>query len=136
MIRLFKYLKPYFWQIILLLILIFISVEATLQLPDYMAKIVNDGIVAQNNGVVIHTGLLMLLVALVGAAATVGIGYFSSRIGTGFSKNIRERVFSKVESFSLVEFNKFSTASLITRSTNDVQQIQLVVIYWQIFHNF
>jgi len=128
MFKLLKYLKPYFWQITLLLILIFVSVETTLQLPDYMAKIVNDGIVAQNNSVVIHTGALMLLVALLGAAATIGIGYFSSRIGTGFSKDIREKVFSKVESFSLVEFNKFSTASLITRSTNDIQQIQIVLI--------
>ena len=128
MLKLLKYLKPYIWQLILLVVLIYGSVEATLQLPDYMARIVNDGIVAQNNSVVIHTGLLMLLVALGGAAATVGIGYLSSRIGTGFAKNVREKVFAKVESFSLVEFNKFSTASLITRSTNDIQQIQIVLI--------
>jgi ATP-binding cassette subfamily B protein len=128
MIKISKYLKPYISQLIALVVLVFISVETTLQLPDYMAKIINDGIVAKDNGVVIHTGMLMLLVALLGAAATVGIGYLSSRIGTGFSKNIREKVFAKVESFSLVEFNKFSTASLITRSTNDVQQIQMVLI--------
>ena len=128
MLKLLKFLKPYVWQLILLVVLIYGSVEATLQLPDYMARIVNDGIVAQNNSVVIHTGLLMLLVALGGAAATVGIGYLSSRIGTGFAKNVREKVFAKVESFSLVEFNKFSTASLITRSTNDIQQIQIVLI--------
>ena len=128
MIKILKYLKPYVFQLIVLIILVFVSVETTLQLPDYMAKIINEGIVAEDNGIVIHTGLLMLLVSLLGAAATVGIGYLSSRIGTGFSKNIREEVFAKVESFSLAEFNKFSTASLITRSTNDIQQIQMVLI--------
>lgn len=128
MIKLVKYLKPFILQIIALFVLVFISVEATLQLPDYMAKIINEGIVAQNNSVVIHTGILMLLVALLGATATIGIGFLSARIGTGFSKMIREKVFSKVESFSLTEFNKFSTASLITRSTNDIQQIQMVLI--------
>lgn len=128
MIKLLKYLKPYVWQILLLLVLVFVLVETTLQLPDYMAKIINDGIVAENNSVVWHTGLLMLLVSLVGGAATVGVGYFASRIGTGFSRDVRAKTFAQVESFSLVEFNKFSTASLITRSTNDIQQIQMVLI--------
>lgn len=128
MIKLLRFLKPYTWQLIILLGLVYGSVMASLQLPDYMAKIVNDGIVAQNNSVVLHTGYLMLLVALLGALATVGVGFLASRIGTAFSRDIRREVFSKVESFSLTEFNKFSTASLITRSTNDVQQIQMVLI--------
>jgi len=126
--KLLRFLKPYVWQLILLLGLVYGSVMASLQLPDYMAKIVNDGIVAQNNTVVLHTGYMMLLVALLGALATVGVGYLASRIGTAYSRDIRREVFSKVESFSLTEFNKFSTASLITRSTNDVQQIQMVLI--------
>lgn len=128
MLKIMKYLKPYIWWIIVLTGLVFITVEANLQLPDYMAKIVNDGIVAQDNGVVIHTGMLMLLVSLIGGIATVGVGYLAARIGTGFSRNLRYRIFSRVESFSLMEFNKFSTASLITRSTNDVQQIQMVLV--------
>lgn len=128
MIRILKYLKPYWLSVVTLLVLVYISVMTTLQLPDYMAKIVNEGIVAGDNGVVIHTGLLMFLVALLGAAATIGIGYLASRVGTGFSRDIRGKVFSNVESFSLAEFNKFSTASLITRSTNDIQQIQMVLI--------
>lgn len=128
MLKLIKYLKPYILPIIGLFVLVYISVMATLELPDYMAKIVNDGIVAQNNGVIIHTGLLMLLVSLIGAIATIGVGFLASRVGTGFARNVRQKVFSKVESFSLTEFNKFSTASLITRSTNDIQQIQMVLI--------
>lgn len=128
MIKLIKYLKPYIWQILVLLVLVYVSVMTSLELPDYMAKIINDGVVPGDNSVVIHNGILMLLVSLLGAAATVGIGFLASRIGTGFSKSIRNEVFSKVESFSMTEFNQFSTASLITRSTNDIQQIQMVLI--------
>lgn len=128
MLKLLKYLKPYTLQLIVLLVLVFGTVAATLQLPDYMAKIINDGIVNQNNSLIFHNGLLMLVVSLGGAICTVGVGYFASKIATGFSRDIRNKVFSRVESFSLVEFNKFSTASLITRSTNDIQQIQMVMV--------
>lgn len=128
MIKLLKYLKPYTLQIILLVILVFGTVAASLQLPDYMAKIINDGIVNKNSSLVIHNGIWMLLISLGGAVLTVGVGYLASKIATGFSRDIRGKVFSRVESFSLVEFNKFSTASLITRSTNDIQQIQMVMV--------
>ena len=128
MLKLFKYLKPYTLQLIALLVLVFGTVAATLQLPDYMAKIINEGIVNQDYGTVYHNGLLMLLISLGGAACTIGVGYFASKIATGFSRDLRNNVFSKVESFSLTEFNKFSTASLITRSTNDIQQIQMVMV--------
>ena len=128
MLKLFKYLKPYTLQMIALVALVFGTVAASLQLPDYMAAIINDGIVKSNTSLIFHNGLLMLLVALVGAVCTVGVGYLASKIATGFSRDIRNKVFSRVESFSLVEFNKFSTASLITRSTNDIQQIQTVMV--------
>ena len=123
-----KYLKPYTLGIIVILILTYIQVQTTLKLPDYMAKIINDGIVAQNNSVIWSNGMWMLAVALLGAACTIGLGYLSAKVATGFSRNLRERVFTKVESFSLREFDKFSTASLITRSTNDIQQIQMVFL--------
>ncbi len=127
MLKILKYLKPYTLQIIALIVLVFATVAATLQLPDYMAKIINDGIILQNNSLIFHNGFLMLLISLGGAAATIGVGYLASKIATGFSRDLRSRVFSRVESFSLTEFNKFSTASLITRSTNDIQQIQMVM---------
>jgi ATP-binding cassette subfamily B protein len=128
MLKLFKYLKPYILQIIALIALVFGTVAATLQLPDYMAEIINNGIVKSNNSLILHNGFLMLMIALVGAACTIGVGYLASKIATGFSRDIRNKVFARVESFSLVEFNKFSTASLITRSTNDIQQIQMVMV--------
>jgi ATP-binding cassette subfamily B protein len=108
--------------------LTYVQAMASLQLPDYMAKIVNNGIVAENQSVIWSTGLQMLLVTAIGAVCTIGVGYLAAKIGTGFSKTVRKEVFSKVESFSLTEFNKFSIASLITRSTNDIQQVQLVLI--------
>ena len=73
-------------------------------------------------------GLLMLLLSLLSAASTVGVGYFSAMTAAGLAKNLRKKVFDKVSSFSNTEFDKFSTASLITRSTNDITQIQMLVI--------
>jgi ATP-binding cassette subfamily B protein len=127
MLKLLKYLKPYIFTIILMIGLTYIQVMASLQLPDYMATIVNDGILQENQSLIWDTGLKMLLVTVVGAICTIAVGYIAARVGTGFSKSLRNDVFSKVESFSLTEFNKFSIASLITRSTNDIQQIQMVL---------
>ncbi len=79
------------------------------------------------NHYIIHAGIKMLSVALLGALASIVVGFFSARIGAGFAKNLRKDVFSKVQQFSTKEFNNFSTASLITRTTNDVQQIQNVI---------
>ncbi|MEI7792043.1 MAG: ABC transporter ATP-binding protein [Candidatus Berkelbacteria bacterium] len=128
MTKLIRFLKPYIWQIVILLILTYLQVMATLALPDYMAKIINNGISGKDIGLVWHDGFWMLGISLAGAACAVGAGYLASKIATGFSRDLRESVFSRIESFSLVEFNKFSTSSLITRSTNDIQQIQMVVI--------
>ena len=73
------------------------------------------------------TGGKMLLVALAGVLAAVGVGFFSARIGAAISRDLRHDIFQKVESFSSGEFDKFSTASLITRTTNDVQQVQMLI---------
>jgi len=101
---------------------------ASLALPDYMAKIVNEGIVNQDLALIWSTGVTMILITLGGALAAVIGRYLSAKIGTGFSKDLRRAVFKKVESFSMEEFNNFSISSLITRSTNDIQQVQMVVI--------
>lgn len=80
------------------------------------------------NAYIIKTGLLMLLISLGGAAAAIGVGYLSALIAAGVAKRLRRDVFSKVESFSNNEFDKFSTSSLITRTTNDITQIQMLII--------
>ncbi len=128
MLKLFKYLNPYSFQLVMLIALVLGTVASSLQLPDFMATIINNGIVKSNVNVIFYNGLLMLIVALVGAFCTVGVGYLAAKIATGFCRDVRNKVFSRVESFSLIEFNKFSTASLITRSTNDIQQIQTVMV--------
>src|SRR5947209_12872625 len=124
--KLLKYFKPYLGLLILLLVFTIGQVTANLSLPDYMANIINHGIVGQDRSVVYHYGLIMLIVALGGGLCTVVVGYAASRIGTGYAKDIRNELFKKIESFSLAEFNNFSTASLVTRNTNDVHQIQNV----------
>jgi len=128
MTKLIKFLKPYIWLILILAVFTYLQVVANLALPDYMANIVNDGIILKNTNAIYTNGGLMLLVTLAGAVSAAVVGYLASRIATGFSRDVRKQVFTKVESFSILEFNKFSTASLITRSTNDIQQIQMVLI--------
>jgi ATP-binding cassette, subfamily B, multidrug efflux pump len=77
---------------------------------------------------ILQMGGLMLLLSLLSGACTVAVGFFSARAAAGLARNLRQFVFKKVESFSSAEFDRFSTASLITRSTNDITQIQMVVI--------
>ncbi|MBD2862139.1 ABC transporter ATP-binding protein [Paenibacillus oceani] len=80
------------------------------------------------NQYIMKTGFFMLLIALGGAAAAIGVGYLSARIAAGIAKKLRRDVFSKIESFSNNEFDKFSTSSLITRTTNDITQVQTLII--------
>jgi ATP-binding cassette subfamily B protein len=77
---------------------------------------------------ILHTGMLMLLLTLLSGACTITVGFLSARTAAGLSRDLRRNVFERVENFSSTEFDKFSTASLITRSTNDITQIQMVVI--------
>jgi len=93
---------------------------------EYAALGMNTGKI--QSSYILHTGLLMLLLSLLSAACTIAVGYFSARVAAGLSKNLRRMVFTKVEDFSNTEFDKFSTASLITRSTNDITQIQMLII--------
>jgi ATP-binding cassette, subfamily B, multidrug efflux pump len=127
MFKMLKSFKPFTLQLIALLVLVYGQVATTLAIPDYIATIINKGIVLKDNSLILTTGSRMILVALLGALCMVGVGFLAARIATGFAKIIRSDVFEKVENFSLAEFDKFSTASLITRSTNDIQQIQMVL---------
>ncbi|HCC35633.1 MAG TPA: multidrug ABC transporter ATP-binding protein [Ruminococcaceae bacterium] len=128
MARLGKYMKRYVWQMLVVFGLVFVSAMADLQLPDYMSKIVNEGITGQNLDLIFETGLMMLGVALLSMACTICVSYLASQIAAGFARDLRLAIFSKVEGFSLAEYDRFSTASLITRSTNDIQQIQMVLV--------
>ena len=103
-------------------------VMANLWLPDKMSEIVNNGIIKQDMPAIWHNGLAMILVTATGGLCSIIIGFLASRIATGMAQKLRTELFERVESFALADFNKFSTASLITRSTNDIQQIQMTSI--------
>jgi ATP-binding cassette subfamily B protein len=93
---------------------------------EYAALGVDGGNLQTNY--ILRTGILMLLLSLLSGACTVAVGYVSSKTAAGLARDLRRNVFQKVESFSNTEFDRFSTASLITRSTNDITQIQMLVI--------
>ena len=126
MFKLAKFLRPYWWQIIILCIAVILQVACTLQLPTMMADIVNVGIVPGNTDFVWQTGFGMIGIAIVSAVGALVSSYFAASIGVGFSRDLRAAVYSKVLTFSISETKKFSTASLITRTTNDVNQVQQV----------
>ncbi len=128
MLKLLKYLKPHRLTLAVIMVFVYIQVMTDLELPDFMARIVNQGIVLKDTGLILRTGSEMLAVALLGAACSVIVSLLASRLAASFSMQVRQDLFARVESYSLAEFNHFSTASLITRSTNDIQQIQLVLL--------
>ena len=127
MFKLFRYLKPYWWQVIILLLATGGQVYATLQLPVLMADIINNGIVMQNIDRVWEDGLWMLMFAAISAATSFVSSYFAAKIGAYFSRDLRAAVFAKILNYNMEDLKAFSTASLITRTTNDVSQIQMVI---------
>lgn len=128
MIRLFRYLKPYRMPIALVLFFIFLQSISELYLPTLMADIVDTGIVNGDTGFIMRVGGYMLLVTAAGAAFSIGGSYLSAKVAAGFGHDVRKRLFAHVESFSLQEFDAVGTASLINRSTNDINQVQNVLI--------
>ena len=128
MTRLLRYAEPYFWLILAAVMLLFGQAMCDLALPDYMSDIVNEGIATGDTGTIIGIGFRMILISLTGGMLSIAVGYLASRVGAGIGQQLRIDLFEKVESFSNVEFDKFSTSSLITRTTNDVTQVQTLVI--------
>jgi ATP-binding cassette subfamily B protein len=96
---------------------------ADLWMPNLMSDIINLGVLPGNIHYILHTGALMLGVCAVSIVCALATGFFSARFSAGLSQNLREKVFTKVTSFSLAEFDRFGTSSLITRTVNDIAQI-------------
>ncbi len=128
MIKLLKYLKPYVWQVIGVLILTLLGVFSELLLPKFMGNIVDKGVATGDFRYIYTTGGLMLVIAILGTTATVISRYMSAKAALAYGRDLRGDVFRKVESFSMNEIDKMGTASLITRTTNDVSQMQNVTI--------
>ena len=128
MVKLVKYLSSYYGYILGAVALLFLQANCDLALPDYMSDIVNTGVMTGNTNYILKTGATMLLITLLGTAASVMVGYFAARTAAGVARDLRSGVFKKVEQFTHAEFDHFSTASLITRTTNDITQLQTVLV--------
>lgn len=128
MLKLFRFLRPYTPQIIALLIFIFLQTMGDLYLPTLMSDIIDKGIMSGDAGKIMSIGGIMLLVAAGGVLCAVLSSLLASKVSVNFGRILRSKVFSLVESYSLYEFNKFGTSTLITRTTNDVTQVQMVTV--------
>ena len=127
MFKILKNLKETWVSVIIIVLLLCLQAWADLTLPDYTSKIVNVGIVNGDTGYILEIGVQMLGIAFISMISAISIMLLSSRVAAMLGKTLRNKVFSKVLSFSGEEFSNFSTASLITRSTNDIQQIQMLI---------
>jgi len=126
--HLLKYLKPYYKEIIIAVLLLVVQAVANLYLPNLNADIINNGIAKGDINYIVRTGGKMLLIALLLAGAAITASYFSSKVATSYSRDLRRELYYKVLSFSKQDFDRFGTASLVTRNTNDVHQIQMFIL--------
>lgn len=126
MVKLFRYIKPFTYSITAVVILVFLQTLAELSLPTLMSDIVDTGIVKGDINYILRVGGLMLIITAAGTIVSIIASFLSAKTATGFGTILRSKVFSRVESFSLQEFNHFGTATLITRTTNDINQLQTV----------
>ena len=122
------YLRPYRASLAVILVLVTVQAIANLYLPNLNADIINNGVVKGDTGYIIRTGGFMLLVTLLlGLCAIVSV-FFGARTAMSFGRDVRSAIFRRVMSFSQKDTNVFGTPSLITRNTNDVQQVQMVLV--------
>ena len=128
MFNLFRLLKGYTAHIVAIVALLFVQVLSDLYLPTLMADIVDIGLVNKDTNYILKIGGFMLLIAAGGTICAIIATFLSSKTAVGFGKLVREKLFTKVASFSLHEFDKLGTATLITRTTNDVTQVQQVSV--------
>ena len=123
-----RYLAPYRTQLLIVIALLTVQAVANLYLPNLNADIINNGVVKGDIAYIVRTGVLMLGVTLLLGVCSVIAIYFASRTAMAFGRDVRSAVFRRVLEFSPVETGQFGTPSLITRNTNDVQQVQMVIV--------
>jgi ATP-binding cassette subfamily B multidrug efflux pump len=128
LIKLFRYLKPYRWAVAAVMALVLLQSLSELYLPTLMADIVNKGVVTGDTPYIWKIGGFMLLVTAIGTVVSIAASFLSSRISASFGRDVRSKTFRHVENFSLQEFDQIGTASLITRTTNDITQVQQVLM--------
>lgn len=123
----FSYIKPYKWPAIVALCLMLVELSVELVQPIIIAKIIDDGIVVKNLGTIGYWGIVLVGLAFLAFLSGVVNSYFSSHVAQSFSFDIRNALFSKIQSFSMATYLRFPTSGLITRLTSDVQQVQTVL---------
>jgi len=128
MLRLLRYLKPYNWMLLGVVLCLFAQSLAELALPTLMADVVNKGMLQGDTGYITKYGSYMLAVAMASGIFSIAANYISAMVGMGFGRDLRHMTFTRVESYSLREFEKIGAASLITRTTNDITQIQMLIV--------
>ena len=128
MLKSIKYLKPYFWQCLLIVLGVALQVYTALELPALSSDLMNKGVAESNMSFIFQTGLLMLGITALGSLGSIVSSYFSAKVSSRVSMDMRKEVFAKVMSLSFADVEKFSTASLITRTTNDISTVQRTLI--------
>lgn len=128
MIKLSKYLKPYTLAIIATLVFVLLQVLGDLYLPTLMADVVNNGVLRGDTAYIWTIGGVMLVVSIIATVFSILASYFASRVSAKFGFVLRQSIFEHIEKFSLFEFDKLGTSSLINRTTNDVTQVQNLVM--------
>ncbi|MEU6536651.1 ABC transporter ATP-binding protein [Streptomyces sp. NPDC047000] len=129
LIRLLRtYLRPYKKPIVLLVALQFLQTCATLYLPTLNAHIIDNGVVKGDTGYILTYGSLMIGISLTQVVCNMGAVYYGARTASALGRDVRAAVFDRVQSFSAREVGHFGAPSLITRTTNDVQQVQMLVL--------
>jgi len=123
-----RFLRPYRGALLLVVVLQLVQAIAGLFLPSLNADIIDRGVARGNTGYIVGTGAVMLAVTLVQVCCSVSAVFFGARTAMAFGRDVRSAIFSKVGSFSAREVNSFGAPSLITRNTNDVQQVQMLVL--------
>ena len=131
MLKLLRFLKPFRIPVAAVMVVVFFQCMGDLYLPTLMSNIVNKGITNGDVPYILFTGAMMIIVATGSSICAVLASYLSSHISMGFGEDLRSRIFTKVSRFSLHEFDRFGTPSLVTRSSNDVMQVQNVVMMTQ-----
>jgi ATP-binding cassette subfamily B protein len=128
MLKLFRLLEPYRRYVAIVLVLSLAQSIGSLLLPRLMSDIVDKGIVRGNQRVIFEIGGLMLLVSIVATVCAIAGSYYASKVATGFGRILRGAIFAHVEHLSIHQFDRFGSASLVTRTTNDTTQVQVMLI--------
>ncbi|HUX69977.1 MAG TPA: ABC transporter ATP-binding protein [Cellulomonadaceae bacterium] len=123
-----QYLRPYVQPIVVLLSLQLVQTIATLYLPSLNADIIDNGVISGDTGYIMRTGAVMLGISLVQVICAIVAVYYGARTAMSFGRDVREALFTHVQTFSAREVGQFGAPTLITRTTNDVQQVQMVVL--------